>query len=64
MPHIRRGGYIFVSWVGDHSPWHVHVFGRTGLIVKWDIENERPLKGVAPRRVVKLIKQLQREGRL
>jgi hypothetical protein len=23
---IRRGGYVFLSWKGDHPPRHVHVY--------------------------------------
>jgi hypothetical protein len=33
VPKVRRGGYVFVSWVGDHSPRHVHVY-RDGKLVE------------------------------
>jgi len=36
---IRRGGYIFVTWVGDHSPRHVHVYDDDTLIMKWDLDS-------------------------
>jgi hypothetical protein len=26
MGKIRRGGFILVTWKGDHSPYHVHVW--------------------------------------
>ena len=34
------------------------------LIVKWDLDNEKAMKGNAPRRVIKLIKELDAEGLL
>lgn len=61
---VRRGNYVFVSWIGDHAPRHVHVY-RDGLpVVKWDLESWRPMKGEATRRVMKLIEELEKEGRL
>jgi hypothetical protein len=61
---IRRGGYVFLSWKGDHSPRHVHVYRGGRLIVKWDLDNEKPMRGVASKRVLELIRQLQAEGRI
>ena len=64
VTRIRRGGYVFVTWEGDHPPRHVHVYGEDGLILKWDLERGRALEGVAPRRIVKLIEELVRSCRL
>ncbi len=64
MTRIRRGGYVFATWKRDHPPRHVHVFGGGTLLVKWDLENGRPIKGTASRRVQELIEELVREGRL
>jgi len=64
MGKVRRGGYVFVTWKGDHTPRHVHVYRDGKFIVKWDLENQRPMKGEAPRRVVELIGKLESEGRL
>jgi hypothetical protein len=61
---IRRGGYIFLTWVGDHAPRHVHVYRDGELIVKWDLDNERPMRGEASRHVVELIEELVSEGNL
>ena len=47
MPKIRRGGYIFFIWQSDHAPRHVHVYRDGKLIVKWDLDNHRPMKGKA-----------------
>lgn len=64
MGKIRRGGYIFVSWIGDHAPRHVHVYRDGTLVVKWDLENRRPMKGQASRRILNLIEELENEGEL
>lgn len=64
MGKIRRGNYVFVTWVGDHSPQHVHVYRDGKLVLKWDLDNNRPMKGRATRRVLELIAQLRSEGLL
>ena len=64
MPKIRRGNYLFLGWIGDHSPRHVHVYRDGTLIVKWDLENNMAMKGNASRRVLRLIRELQVEGLL
>jgi hypothetical protein len=61
---LRRGGYIFVWWKGDHPPRHVHVYRDGKLIVKWDLDNKKPMKGRASRRVLELMAQLESEGLL
>lgn len=64
MGKLRRGGYIFVWWKGDHVPRHVHVYRDGKLVVKWDLQNHKAMKGSAPRRVVDLINELDAEGLL
>ena len=64
MPKIRRGGYIFYTWKGDHVPRHVHVYRNGRLVVKWDLDNRKPMKGKASRRILKLIASLESEGLL
>jgi hypothetical protein len=64
VPKIRRGGYIFVAWVGDHSPRHVHVYRDGKLIVKWDLDNWQAMKGQTTTRITKLLKELVEEGML
>ena len=61
MPKIRRGGYVFIAWKGDHAPRHVHVYRDGKLTLKWDLENGRVMRGSATRRVLKLIQELQSE---
>jgi hypothetical protein len=61
---LRRGGYIFVSWRSDHPPRHVHVYQRRRLVVKWDLDHEKVMKGFASSRLVALIRELEAERRL
>ena len=64
MPKRRRGGYVFVSWKGDHSPWHVHVYRDGELVVKWDLDNWQAMRGEATSRIKRLVKELMDEGLL
>ena len=64
MGKLRRGGHIFISWKSDHPPRHVHVYRDGKLIVKWDLDNQKPMRGSASARVLKLIRQLEAERRL
>jgi hypothetical protein len=62
MGKVRRGGFIFVTWKGDHSPRHVYRDGV--LVVTWDWDHKQPMVGKATRRVRALIEELEREGHL
>jgi Domain of unknown function (DUF4160) len=64
MGKTRRGGFIFVTWKGDHSPYHVHVYRDGTLVLKWDLENETPMTGKPTRRILRLISELREEGLL
>ena len=64
MGKHRRGGYVFITWKGDHPPRHVHVYRDSTLIVKWDLDNQKPMKGAAPRQILALIADLEAEGLL
>lgn len=64
MSKRRRGGYVFITWKGDHSPRHVHVYRGGRLVVKWDLERGRAMRGAASARVLQLIDELLREGQL
>jgi hypothetical protein len=64
MSKVRRGGYVFLTWSGDHSPRHVHVYRDGRLVLKWDLDNQRPMAGIASRRVLNLVRQLDAEGLL
>ncbi|MCD6397926.1 MAG: DUF4160 domain-containing protein [Spirochaetaceae bacterium] len=64
MGKVKRGGYVFLSWIGDHTPKHVHVYKNGKLIVKWDIENNMAMKGTATRSILKYIEDLLQEGKI
>jgi hypothetical protein len=64
MARIRRGGFIFLTWAGDHPPRHVHVYRDGKLIVKWDLDNRKPMIGRSTRRILELIRELESEGLL
>lgn len=66
MGRIRRGGYTFIWWVGDHAPQHVHVFDKNGrLITRVNLATMQPMDvPKINKRVVGLIRELQSEGRL
>jgi hypothetical protein len=64
MTRVRRAGYVFFAWKGDHSPRHVHVYRDGRLVLKWNLETGRPMAGRVLPAVVKLIEQLDSEGLL
>ena len=45
-------------------PRHVHVYRDGKLIVKWDLDNQKAMKGAATRRILDLISELEAEGLL
>jgi hypothetical protein len=57
MGKIRRGNFIFYSWKGDHGH-HVHVYRDGSLVVKWDLDSWRAMKGQATNKLLKLIQEL------
>ena len=64
MGKYRRGGDVFITWEGDHPPRHVHVYRDAKLIVKWDLDNRKPMKGSVTGRILALIAALEAEGLL
>ena len=64
MGKVRRGGYVFLTWKGDHGPRHVHVYRDSKFVVKWDLENWQPMRGKASAQVLQLIRDLEDEGEL
>lgn len=64
MGKIRRGGFVFVTWKGDHSPRHVHVYRDGRLVLKWDLEHHVPMKGRPTGRILRLISELTEEEML
>ncbi len=64
MGKIRRGGYVFITWLGDHDPWHVHVFKDGKEVLKWNLEAQVVIEGKITKKITKLIAELLREGKL
>lgn len=64
MGKIRRGGYIFVTWIGDHPPRHVHVYKDGEEIAKFDLENWQLMSGNLSKKVILIIAELVQEGLL
>ena len=64
MGKLRRGNYVFLTWKGDHGPRHVHVYKNGKMIVKWDLENEKAMRGRPTKRVLTLIRELEAEDLL
>ena len=64
MGKIRRGGYIFLTWKGDHDPRHVHVLKNGRLVLKWNLDKGKVMSGRSTRQILKLIESLVREGGL
>lgn len=62
MGKTRRGNFIFVTWKGDHSPRHVHVYKDGKLVVKWNLDDCVPMKGRPTARLLELIAELELEG--
>lgn len=60
---VRRGGYIFEFWVGDHPPRHVHVLKDRKLIAKVELDEKLTLmEGKLSRKIRKILRILIREG--
>ncbi len=64
MGRIRRGGYVFLSWKGDHAPRHVHVYKNGIEVLKWNLDAADAMHGHENRRILRLIAELVEEGRL
>lgn len=64
MGKIRRDNYVFLTWKGDHSPRHVHVYKDSKFVVKYDLENKQVMKGKITRALLTTINELETEGLL
>ncbi|MBI3535812.1 MAG: DUF4160 domain-containing protein [Deltaproteobacteria bacterium] len=63
MGRIRRGGYIFEFWVGDHPPRHVHILKDRRFIARIELNEElTPIEGKINRRIREILKSLLNEG--
>lgn len=44
MGRKRVGGFIFEWYIGDHRPYHVHVYKDNIHLGRFDLEAEKPMK--------------------
>ena len=58
----RRGNFIFVTWIGDHSPRYVHVYRDGKLVLKWNLDAKLPMSGKPTARILEIIAELEKEG--
>jgi len=61
---ICRSGHVILTRKGGHPPRHVHVLRDGRLVLKWDLELRRPMRGFATGKLVALIRELEEEGLL
>lgn len=59
---VRRGNLIFVTWIGDHSPRHVHVYRDGKLVLKWNLDAKLAMSGKPTARILEIIEELEKEG--
>lgn len=64
MGRIRKAGYVFERWVGDHKPSHVHVYKDARFIAVVNLEDLTAIKGKINRRLKLVMIQLIKEGLL
>ena len=64
MGKVRRGGFVFVTWKGDHPPRHVHVYRDGRLVLKWNLADNVAMKGKPTERILRLIRELEQEEML
>jgi hypothetical protein len=66
MGRVRRGGYVITWFISDHEPRHVHVETDKGRLVgRLNLRTRLGMEGWHPdRRLLGVIEQLEREGRL
>ncbi len=63
MSKIRRGNHIFISWIGDHGH-HIHIYRDKKEVLKWDLTEDKAIKGKPTKKILKLIEQLRKENLL
>ncbi len=65
MGRIRRAGYIFEFWIGDHPPRHVHVLKDKRLMARVELDAHLTLmEGKINKRIRKVLVDLISKGLL
>lgn len=53
---------MFVTWIGDHPPKHIHIYRNGKLVAKFDRESREAMKGRVSGKLRKIINDLESEG--
>ena len=61
---IRRDNFVLLTWIGDHSPRHVHIYRDGKLVLKWNLDDWVPMKGKRTAKLIKMLEALRAEGEL
>jgi hypothetical protein len=61
LGRIKRGGYLFEWWMGDHYPKHIHIYKNRKEIAKIRIPEMIVLKGKVNKNLRKIIEKLINE---
>jgi hypothetical protein len=66
MGRKRRGGYLFIWWIADHPPRHVHVHDAQGRFLgRVRLDTFQPLdRWNPPTEVIRLIVEMIENGEL
>ena len=64
MGKIKRGGYVFITRMGDHDLRHAHIFKDGEQIGRWDLENNQAMEGKISPKIRHIIQELREEGKL
>ena len=64
MGRIKRGGYVFETWEGDHEPYHVHIYEDWRLIAKVTLDDLEVIRGEINSKILCILILLRREGKL
>jgi len=62
MGRLRRGNYIFVWYIADHPPPHVHIFEKGKEVAKYNLKDQCLIKGKITKKLEKIIHELMKEG--
>lgn len=64
MGKIKRGGYTFIRWKGDHDPPHVHIYKDENFIGKIDLRDFSVIEGDLSSKVMFILIMICKEGKL
>lgn len=58
MGRKKAGGFIFEWYIGDHEPFHVHIYEGYEFIGRFDVLHQKPMGNwVLTNKIQKALKQ-------